>query len=78
MSIKYFCDCCDREIARNYVSPRLAGHGWVNDRKVKLELHVGTGEHAMNFGHLCLHCLRLALTDLFLTEVNRSMNPVAS
>ena len=50
--LKMFCDLCEKEIKRNYVSNRLR----LKYRKMVLEVVVGK-EYSVNAGQLCKKCL---------------------
>jgi hypothetical protein len=69
---KYFCDICEREIGRNFVSKRLERVGWHNDKKVQIQVTCGVGEQ-WNRGEICLDCLLEAIKDAATSE--KQMDP---
>lgn len=54
--IRHYCDCCERELERNYVSTRLEGDFVHMGTKVRYQVLLGVG--AWNDGDLCRTCLR--------------------
>lgn len=65
--IKTFCDCCEKEIARNMVSNRLMKNVKIAKATVKIEVMCGIG-NTWNSGHLCSDCLHDAIHAAFEAE----------
>ncbi len=64
MTIRRYCDLCDRELYRNFVSSRVHGSGFVTTElrgeNVWVEIILGVGG-TWNSGELCLVCTRTAV-----------------
>lgn len=70
--VKYCCDICGKEIARDYVSERLKEYIRPGDldRTINIELIVGIGMTAKatgvwNCGNICKKCLQDAVINAF-------------
>lgn len=64
MSIKRYCDACDTEITRNYVTERVEGDAVLSSYKPirkRTDVHVsviaGVGKGVSNSGDLCGPCV---------------------
>jgi hypothetical protein len=55
----FFCDCCKKEIGRNYVSERLNEEVKINGVLVMIEITIGMNK-CWNQGDLCKDCLQKA------------------
>lgn len=62
--VKYFCDCCEKQIDRNMVSSRLMENVKIAKAIVKIEIICGINE-TWNGGHLCGDCLHDAIHEAF-------------
>jgi hypothetical protein len=58
MSIRRFCDVCDNEIGRNYVSERLK----IKRGTFLAEIMISKGGTS-NAGELCRDCVKAILTE---------------
>lgn len=72
--IRYFCDCCGKETARNYVDTRLRGERRIGGSpsgvapRVIFEVILGAQDakydKTWNHGTMCRHCLSALLNTL--------------
>lgn len=64
--VRYYCDRCGKQIARNYVADRLRGtirnQGKLDDHPLTFEVIAGIGAGNANGGHVCLRCLADGIT----------------
>lgn len=73
---KHFCDVCEKELDRNFVSKRLKGskHFTGPDKKtciVNVEVMFGVGVGNTNGGEVCLDCMREAMNYIADTADDR-------
>ena len=75
MSYKVFCDWCGEETARNYVTKRICGLGYIDGNNPALvEIVVGTPRRdtnraGLNVGDICKSCLKKVVNDAIDSEV---------
>ena len=54
--IKHYCDCCESELSRNYVTQRFSEEMVVSGKRVRVDIMLVI-DGVSNQGDLCENCL---------------------
>lgn len=70
--IKYFCDCCNKEITKeqNIIENKI--NTWVNLDGTNINVEIYSGINNSNKGHLCFSCLTKAFQKLVKIKENEN------
>ncbi len=70
--IRYFCDCCNKEITKeqNVVSNRI--NKWVNLDGTNINVEIYSGINNSCKGHLCFSCFAKAFQKLVKLKENEN------